>query len=118
MHTHPLLNITTLNEAKALLGEKFPTITGFFFEDSAEYIATILAGFAAGDAQMMVLPAHSLKSSAKQMGADKLSYLAREIELGAKESLTGKAALGSLQAAVTEIETTLAQTIAAFAEYR
>lgn len=118
MHTQLLLNLSSLNEAKDLLGEKFPTITGFFFEDSAEYIATILTGFANGDAQAMVLPAHSLKSSAKQMGADKLSHLAREIELGAKESLSEKTPLAALQAAVTELETTLAQTISAFAEYR
>lgn len=112
MH-EPIINPVSFAEAKSLLGEKFSTILNYFLEDSEQYIASIVAGFAQGDTDIIASSAHALKSSAKQMGADRLSALSRQLELGAKEK--GKP-LSTLSPIVADLENTLAETKAAYAK--
>ena len=83
----PLLDPVLLAEAKAMLQEKFPRVIGYFLEDSARYISEIEAGLVAGQIDAVVPPAHTLKSSAWQIGACRLSNRAKAIELEAKEVL-------------------------------
>ncbi len=82
----PLIDEKAHNEAKELLGSKFENIIAYFLEDSADYIAKITAAHTEHNYAAMILPAHSLKSSSKQVGAMLLSDIAKAIEQKTKIS--------------------------------
>ncbi len=52
--------------------------------DSAEQVSGIEAALAAGDAEALVRPAHTLKSSSATLGAMELSATARTLEVAAR----------------------------------
>ena len=80
-----VIEASVVNELRELMGEAFDTLIERFEMQSGQYVKTIAAGIAEGDATKVAGAAHPLKSSSKQMGALKLSDLARTIELEAKE---------------------------------
>ena len=55
-----------------------------YVSDSAEQISGIEAALAAGDAEALVRPAHTLKSSSATLGAMELSATARTLEMAAR----------------------------------
>ena len=55
-----------------------------YVSDSAEQVAGIEAALAAGDADALVRPAHTLKSSSATLGAMELSATARTLEMAAR----------------------------------
>jgi HPt (histidine-containing phosphotransfer) domain-containing protein len=81
-----ILDMVAIGEVRAMMKEKFAEILGYFLEDSVMYVQQIAQGCAAGKAEAIVLPAHTLKSSAKQMGAMRLAEHARHIEFAARET--------------------------------
>jgi len=99
----PSLDMAIIAESKALLQEKFTTIATYFLEDSAMYIGRIEQAFAAGDAEALVPPAHTLKSSSRQMGALRLSAVAEHIEITAREAVKSKSDLPSLEPAIAQL---------------
>ena len=82
----PILDPVLLAEAKAMLQEKFSRIVGYFLEDSARYISEIEAGLASQQIDAVVPPAHTLKSSAWQIGACRLSNIAKGHRAGGQRS--------------------------------
>lgn len=112
-----LLNPSIIQEAAELMGAKFPQILSYFLEDSAAYVADMHAALASGNLQGLILPAHSLKSSAKQMGADRLSYHARELEHAAREAEKKPADPSALSTLLASLEQALADSRAAYTEY-
>jgi HPt (histidine-containing phosphotransfer) domain-containing protein len=56
-----------------------------YLEAAPGLIREIEAGILDGDAQQVILPAHSLKSSSANVGAMKLSALANRLELAARQ---------------------------------
>ena len=77
----------TFSRTRAELGAGFVRILGYFREDGAKSVATIEEAMQRGDAAALVLPAHTMKSEARQFGAEPLGALAEEIEIGARRAV-------------------------------
>src|SRR3546814_11159229 len=60
------------------LGTAFVRILGYFREDGVKSVVAIEEAMRARDARGLVMPAHTLKSEARQYGAAKLAALARK----------------------------------------
>ena len=68
-------------ETRSLVGDRIDIISGYFLEDGERYIREIQAALQSGRAlKEFVMPAHTLKSSARQFGLLGLADLARRIE--------------------------------------
>lgn len=80
-----ILDSEILNEARALLKEKFDFMLECYLEDVENYIHEIKEALARKDPEALVRPAHTIKSTSKRMGALCLSDIALEIELSARE---------------------------------
>ena len=75
-----ILNHKAAAEAKSIMKDKFPMMIEYFLEDAAMYMNCIDEGLAANDAEKVKSPAHTIKSSASQLGAEKMSEAAKKIE--------------------------------------
>ncbi|HMJ93286.1 MAG TPA: Hpt domain-containing protein [Allosphingosinicella sp.] len=69
------------------LGAGFVRILGYFREDGEKSVAKIEDAMQRGDAAALVIPAHTMKSEARQFGAEPLGALAEEIEMGARRAV-------------------------------
>ena len=63
------------------LGPGFVRILGYFREDGEKSVLRIEDAMHRRDAAGLVIPAHTLKTEARQFGADPLGNLAEEIEV-------------------------------------
>ena len=111
----PVVDQAALGEVRAMLGDKFTEVLGYFLEDSASYAQQITEGVAAGKAESVVLPAHTLKSSAKQMGAMRLTEAARTIELAAREAVKTHGSLESIAPHLAPLQVALEEVLQAYA---
>ena len=66
------------------LGAAFVRILGYFREDGTKSVAAIEEAMRARDSRGLVMPAHTLKSEARQFGAERLGALSEEIEMFAR----------------------------------
>ena len=73
--------------ARSELGAGFARILSYFREDGEKAVARIEAAMHRGDAAGLVLPAHTMKSEARQFGAETLGALAEEIEMRARQAV-------------------------------
>ena len=80
-----IINISIVEEAKELMGERFPTMVKYFLEDTEMYLGEIQASIEDKDIKRAISPAHTIKSSAKQIGAERISDIARQIEWFCRE---------------------------------
>lgn len=85
MSMNDLIDFNALAEAKEMMKAKFPTMVEYYLEDSVNYIALIHEGMKASNVERIISPAHTLKSSSRQMGAQRVSALAKEIEALARD---------------------------------
>tara|TARA_B100001989_G_scaffold253229_1_gene239034 strand:- start:411 stop:4022 length:3612 start_codon:yes stop_codon:yes gene_type:complete len=79
-----ILDLNIVEEAKVTLEEEYEEILQIYIETSQERIFEIITALEAQDINAAIRPAHSLKSTSKQMGALKLSELAKDVEYTAK----------------------------------
>jgi HPt (histidine-containing phosphotransfer) domain-containing protein len=77
----------TFSRTRAELGAGFVRILGYFREDGEKSVTIIEEAMQRGDAAALVLPAHTMKSEARQFGAEPLGALAEEIEVGARRAV-------------------------------
>jgi HPt (histidine-containing phosphotransfer) domain-containing protein len=89
MSAAQLLDMSAIDEARSMFRAKFPTMSGYYFEDAEGYVASIRSAIAGGDIPAIVAPAHTLKSSSRQMGAAEVSVIAKSIEEAARDQLEG-----------------------------
>lgn len=82
-----IVDWATFASVRAELGANFVRILGYFEEDGEKSVAKIEAGMHAQDAAAMILPAHTMKSEARQFGAIPLAELAEEIEASARHGV-------------------------------
>src|SRR3954470_19783318 len=73
--------------SRAELGAGFARILSYFREDGDKAVEKIEAAMHRNDAAGLVLPAHRMKSEARQFGADPLGQLAEDIEFGARRAI-------------------------------
>jgi histidine phosphotransfer protein HptB len=72
-------------QTRAELGNGFARIMGYFREDGTKSVAVIEDAVRAGNPVPLVLPAHTLKSEARQFGALQLAALSEHIEMVARD---------------------------------
>ena len=63
------------------LGAAFVRILGYFREDGTKSVAAIEEAMRAREPRGLVMPAHTLKSEARQFGGEKLGAVAEDIEM-------------------------------------
>jgi HPt (histidine-containing phosphotransfer) domain-containing protein len=117
-HEPVLLDAAALEEVRGMMQDKFPEVLNYFLEDSAMYVQQIAQGFAAGEAETVVLPAHTLKSSAKQMGAMRLWDCSKIIEATVREIVKGTGDLSQIAPLVGQIQTVFEETRNAYQQLR
>lgn len=69
------------------LGAGFVRIIGYFREDGEKAVARIEEAMRRRDSAALVLPAHTLKTEARQFGAEALGELAEEIEFAGRRAV-------------------------------
>ena len=79
-----IIDWSVFSRTRAELGAGFVRILGYFREDGEKAIARIEDAMQRRDAVGLVAPAHTLKSEARQFGAEPLGELAEEIEFTAR----------------------------------
>ncbi len=103
-----LLDTDAINEARSMFRAKFPTMSGYYFEDAQGYLDNIRSAVSGQNVPAIVAPAHTLKSSSRQMGAARVSIIAKEIETAAREGNNGPSwfadQLGVLEQAFAETQ--------------
>lgn len=75
-----ILNLNTVNEAKSLMQDRFQMMMKYFIEDTEMYMQEIERGVRDHNAQIVLSPAHTIKSSAKQLGVERVSDAAKQLE--------------------------------------
>ena len=76
--------------ARSELGAGFARILSYFREDGEKAVEKIESAMHRRDTSGLVLPAHTMKSEARQFGAEPLGALAEEIELCARRAIEGR----------------------------
>ncbi|ACT60322.1 hybrid sensor histidine kinase/response regulator [Hirschia baltica] len=85
MSRSDFIDEVAVEEARSLLKDKFDTMVPLFIQNSKEMLEQIRLALKNNRIEEIVRPSHSLKSSAKQMGATALSSIAKKLEAQAKE---------------------------------
>lgn len=111
----PLLDSTLLMEARSLMKSKFPQMVEYFIEDTQGYIAYIEKALSDGNTEAMVPPAHTTKSSSKQLGALRLSLVAQTIEHEARDAILNNNQPTMVPTLLEELKNTFEATKQAFA---
>lgn len=75
------------SRTRAELGAGFVRILGYFREDGEKSVARIEDAMRRRDTAALVLPAHTLKTEARQFGAGPLGELAETIEHAARRAI-------------------------------
>lgn len=75
-----IINIDTINTTKDLMGDRLSTMIKYFLEDTQMYMEEIARGITEKNPQIALISSHTIKSSAKQLGADRVSEVAKQIE--------------------------------------
>lgn len=83
----PVIDWEAFAKARGELGAGFVRILGYFREDGVKSVAKIEAAMHARNTSALVLPAHTLKSEARQFGAEPLGDAAEEIEFTARRCI-------------------------------
>src|SRR5688500_7059824 len=88
--SNPLVDWNDFARVRAELGADFIRILGYFREDGEKAVARIEDAMRRRDAAALVIPAHPLKSEARQFGAHPVGDLAEEIEHAARRALESR----------------------------
>jgi HPt (histidine-containing phosphotransfer) domain-containing protein len=78
---------TVFCAARSELGAGFARILSYFREDGEKAVARIEAAMHSRDTAGLVLPAHTMKSEARQFGAEPLGALAEQVEFTARRAI-------------------------------
>ena len=78
--TEPLVDLAQFQKVRAELGASLVRILGYFREDGEKSVTAIEAAMHRKDAAGLILPAHTMKTEARQFGAEPLGALAEAIE--------------------------------------
>jgi HPt (histidine-containing phosphotransfer) domain-containing protein len=97
--------------SRAELGAGFARILAYFREDGEKAVGRIEEAMHRRDTAGLVLPAHTLKSEARQFGADPLGDLAEEIEFAARRAIEMRAFPDELVPNVARLRPLYARTI-------
>jgi HPt (histidine-containing phosphotransfer) domain-containing protein len=85
-----LIDWAEFEQARAALGADFIRIIGYFREDGEKSILRIEQAVERRDTAGFILPAHTIKGEARQLGAVRLGDLAEEIEHDGRRALESR----------------------------
>lgn len=94
------------------LGAGFVRIVGYFREDGEKSVARIEEAMQRRDMNALVLPAHTLKTEARQFGAEALGEIAEEIEFAARRAIEMRLFPDDLLPTAAQLRPTYQQTMA------
>jgi signal transduction histidine kinase/CheY-like chemotaxis protein len=106
----PLIDEQAVRNAKKIMKDKYPSMISVYIERSTERIEEIKIAINDQSIEEIIRPAHTLKSTSLQMGASKISEMAKKIELSAKGSRDAHETLQKISAEIDELTATLAET--------
>ena len=109
----PLIDWAVFAATRRQLDTSLIRILGYFFEDGVASVDAIEAAMRAGDAAALVLPAHKLKSEARQFGGEQLGQLAEDIEVFARHCVETREDPNDYVDRVVLLRPLFAETIAA-----
>ena len=112
MDTSALIDWTKFAQMRAELGANFVRILGYFREDGAKAVAQIEEAMHRKDTAALVIPSHTIKSEARQFGAELLGQLAEEIEFAARSALESQLFPDHMLPHVARLRPTYDETIA------
>ena len=95
------------------LGAAFVRILGYFREDGIKSVAAIEEAMRARDARGLVMPAHTLKSEARQFGGEKLGALSEDIEMFARRCVESQTSPEEYLPRVVELRRLFEETLSA-----
>ena len=98
-----VLDEGVVNAARASLKDKFSMMVEFYLEDAADHIAQIQAGLADDDPRKVVAPAHTLKSSSRQIGATQVGEIAAWLEEAVRTAEGSRSDVAPLSARAAEL---------------
>lgn len=108
-----LVDWNEFRATRTQLGAAFVRILGYFREDGTKSVAVIEEAMRARDARGLVMPAHTLKSEARQFGAEKLGALAEDIEMFARRCVEAQVSPEEYLPRVVTLRPLFEQTLAA-----
>jgi signal transduction histidine kinase/DNA-binding response OmpR family regulator len=79
------INREVVDDLKDIMGAEFDSLVRVFLEDAPRSIARLRQAAEGGEVDLMVGPAHTLKSTSANLGAMELSAVAKLIEYGARQ---------------------------------
>jgi histidine phosphotransfer protein HptB len=82
-----LVDWGVFSQMRTELGANFVRILGYFREDGEKAVARIEEATHSRDSAALVIPAHTMKSEARQFGAEPLAAMAEEIELAGRRGV-------------------------------
>ena len=85
-----IVDWAVFSRTRTELGPGFVRILGYFREDGEKSVARIEDAMQRRDSTGLVIPAHTLKSEARQFGAEPLGELAEEIEFAARRAVESR----------------------------
>lgn len=106
-----LVDWSAFSEMRAQLGANFVRILGYFREDGEKAVTKIEEAMHRREAADLVIPAHTMKSEARQFGAFPLADLAEEIETAGRRALESRIFPDHLIPEVARLRPLYAQTI-------
>ncbi|WP_428630730.1 Hpt domain-containing protein [Sphingopyxis sp.] len=95
------------------LGAAFVRILGYFREDGTKSVAAIEEAMRARDASGLVMPAHTLKSEARQFGGEKLGEVAEDIEMFGRHCVESQVSPEEYLPRVVELRRLFEETLSA-----
>ena len=110
----PIVDWAHFQRSRTELGPQFVKILGYFREDGEKSVAKIEDAMQRRDATALVIPAHTLKTEARQFGANPLGDMAEEIEFAARRSIEQKLFPDQLIPTVAKLRPLYRQTIDLF----
>ncbi len=113
-----VLDPDAVENARSILKDKYGEMVNVYIDNSWERVEEISDAINSNDIEAIIRPAHTLKSTSKQMGAMKLSDISKDIEQIAKALNNGEAAddqtIETISKAVTDMKVMLSETKRAF----
>ena len=113
-----VLDAEAVNNARSILKAKYDEMINVYIDNSWERIEEIMNAINENNIEAVIRPAHTLKSTSRQMGALKLSDMAKEIEYTAKAIHSGEADndvdIKIIDASMDDIKSMLSETKRAF----
>ena len=106
-----LVDWAAFSEMRSELGASFVRILSYFREDGEKAVSKIEEAMHRRDAAALVIPAHTMKSEARQFGAEPLGALAEEIEFAGRRAVESQLFPDHILPQVAKLRAVYSQTI-------